>query len=227
MSQGNRPSYLYLASLQLLVSRNVLGAGSFPQMVRPALRGVIWKLVFRSRYSGSVLVRVTLACFHLYPAAWITVPILLGVDRLPCARSTLSRSTSVQLVRLNPCSRKHRITQFLARLEIAAGNVVGAGGSVIQAASSLSTEALQPFAYRAFAYQEVTGNGCSLLPAVDDTTNDERAAVWTRASVAMKVRHVHAPQSYSASVRQNIGMSTIGMFSIAPRLSRSLSAVTI
>src|SRR4029450_53307 len=42
------PSYLYLASLQLLVSRNLLGAGSFSQMVRPALRGVVWKLVVRS-----------------------------------------------------------------------------------------------------------------------------------------------------------------------------------
>src|SRR4030095_2783462 len=57
-----------------------------------------------ARHSGSVLVKGTLACFHLYPAAWITAPILLGVDRLPCARSTLSRSTSLQLVRLNPWS---------------------------------------------------------------------------------------------------------------------------
>jgi hypothetical protein len=52
-------------------------------------------------------------------------------------------------------------------------------------------------------------------------------SVVTRSSVAMKFRHVPRPQSSSVSFRQNIGTSTIGMFSISPRLSRSLSAVTM
>ena len=40
-------------------------------------------------------------------------------------------------------------------------------------------------------------------------------------------RALTCAQSSSVSVRQNIGTSTIGMFSISPKLSRSLSAVTM
>jgi hypothetical protein len=60
---------------------------------------------------------------------------------------------------------KDGVTQFLARLKIAAGNVVGTAAPLFQAGSSFRTKAFQPFAHRALGYPELAGDGCGLLPA--------------------------------------------------------------
>jgi hypothetical protein len=103
---------------------------------------------------------------------------LLPVDRLPCARRTLARSDSLQSGSIESVvagrgveNRKDRITQALARLKIAAGNVFGAGAPIIQTRRSFSAKALQPLAHGAFGYLELAGNGRVLLPAVGDATN--------------------------------------------------------
>jgi hypothetical protein len=57
---------------------------------------------------------------------------------------------------------------------------------LFQAGSSFRTEAFQPFAHRALGYPELAGDGCGFLPAVSDATDDKRAAVRTRASVAVE-----------------------------------------